>query len=133
MLEKQVPGAGGAKGHHSAITVLHVRPWVRWWFYIGIFCGAVALANIFLRNLTGTQVDVVLFLGAMHWLLGGLVCWAWDGIKIEKPQTDRLEQTEHLQKPDFNVPAGRPMLTRISAQGRLLTEYLRRWEEQHHA
>lgn len=64
---------------------LRIHHWVVWWFYIGLVCGTVALVNIFSRNLTRTQEDVVLALGAIHWILGGLVCYSVEAIKIETP------------------------------------------------
>jgi hypothetical protein len=69
--------------------VLHfhvrVRRWVVWWFYAGVVCGIAALANIFGRDLTPTAVRILLLVGISHWLLGGLVCWAADGIQIQPP------------------------------------------------
>jgi hypothetical protein len=67
---------------------LHVRVhrWVVWWFYIGLVCGIVALANIFSRNLTRSQEDLVLILGVIHWVLGGVVCYSFDGVKLESPK-----------------------------------------------
>jgi hypothetical protein len=61
---------------------VHVRRWVLWWSYVGIVCGAVALVNILFRDLTRTQDKVILILGVLHWVLGGIVCWAYDGVKI---------------------------------------------------
>lgn len=31
---------------------LRIHHWVLWWFDVGIVCGAVALVNIFSRDLT---------------------------------------------------------------------------------
>jgi hypothetical protein len=125
----------GNVGKRGTTTVLHVRRWVRWWFYVGIVCGAVALANIFFRHLTRGQEELILFLGVLHWLLGGLVCWAWDGIRVEKADQ------EAQQMP--SVPAGEenrrkvalhdeaPLRKRSLKRMALWTEYLRRWEERH--
>jgi len=66
---------------------LRIHRWVVWWFYIGLVCGVVALANIFSRNLTRSQEDIVLILGVIHWVLGGLVCYSFDGIKIQSPKS----------------------------------------------
>jgi len=65
---------------------IHVRVhrWVRWWFYVGVVCGVVALANIGDRDLSRTQDKIIILIGAVHWLLGGLVCYAYEGIRIEK-------------------------------------------------
>src|SRR5262249_20288475 len=62
-----------------------VHRWVLWWFYVGVVCGIVAVSTIFLRDLTRTQEHILIFLGVMHWLLGGLVCWACEGIQTQKP------------------------------------------------
>src|SRR5215469_15671748 len=64
-----------------------VHHWVLWWFYVGIACGVVALVNVLFRDLTRTQETVILVLGVLFWLLGGLVCYAYEGIQlIVKPQ-----------------------------------------------
>jgi hypothetical protein len=61
---------------------VHVRRWVVWWFYVGVICGGIALANIFGRDLTRPQEKVLLLIGALHWLLGGIVCWAFESVRI---------------------------------------------------
>ena len=64
-----------------------VHHWVLWWLYLGIACGVVALVNILFRELTRTQETVILAIGVFFWLLGGLVCYACEGIQlIVKPQ-----------------------------------------------
>ena len=126
---------------HKTLTV-HVRRWVRWWFYVGVVCGAVALANIFFRHLTRTQEIVILFLGVVFWVLGGLVCWAWEGIQIEKAvQAQASEKkAEHAAaevgrkiQSEFLSGAKRQSRLRKAERIRLLHEYLRRWEKQHNA
>ena len=118
----------------ATTTVLHVRRWVRWWFYVGVVCGAVALANIFFRHLARSQEEVILFLGVLHWILGGLVCWAWDGIRLEKPgqtaqQTAVSADTEKRVK---DAPHDEVRLRKQSSRRlALLNEYIRRWEERH--
>ena len=66
---------------------LHVRihHWVIWWFVIGVVCGAVALVNILSRNLTRSQEDAVLIFGLINWVLGGLVCYSTEAIRVEMP------------------------------------------------
>jgi hypothetical protein len=64
---------------------LRVHRWVLWWFYVGVACGAVALVNIFVRDLTRTQERVILAMGVWFWLLGGIVCYACEGIQIAAP------------------------------------------------
>lgn len=67
---------------------MHIRArihrWVLWWFYVGVVCGGVALVNILGRDLSRTQERIILLLGVFHWALGGLLCWACDGIQIEE-------------------------------------------------
>ena len=83
--------------HLEKVMHVHVRihHWVLWWFYVGIACGVVALANILIRDLTRTQEKVILAVGILHWLLGGLVCYACEGIQVEEPP----------QPPKNNQPA----------------------------
>ena len=65
---------------------VRIRPWVIWWFYVGVFCGGIALANILGRDLTPSQDRVLLLIGALHWILGGLVCWAFESVKFQSPE-----------------------------------------------
>ncbi len=124
----------------TGTVTVHVRRWVRWWIYVGVVCGAIALANIFWRHLTHRQEEVILFLGVLHWILGGLVCWAWDGIQFEKaagPQEghEAAHVAEERQKPlpDFHSRSSTRLRKRGSERLRLLNEYLRRWEKEHSA
>jgi hypothetical protein len=67
---------------------IHVRVhrWVLWWFYVGIVLGAIALINILVRDdLSRTQERFILIIGALHWLLGGIVCYGYGGVRIEQP------------------------------------------------
>jgi hypothetical protein len=64
---------------------VRVRHWVLWWFYVGVVCGVVALVNILGRDLSPVQIKVVLIIGVLFWLLGGLACYGYDGVKIELP------------------------------------------------
>jgi len=63
-------------------VVIHFHRWVVWWFFLGLIGGAIGLVNIFFLDLTHTQERVILFFGVLHWLLGGLVCWAWEGVTL---------------------------------------------------
>ena len=63
---------------------LRVHHWVLWWFGVGIVCGVIALVNILSRDLTRPQDRVIVVIGVLFWLLGGLVCHAYDGIQIEE-------------------------------------------------
>ncbi|MCU1238217.1 MAG: hypothetical protein JWP63_6184 [Candidatus Solibacter sp.] len=94
---------------------IRVRRWVAWWFFVGIICGGIALANIFGRDLTGAQEKVLLLIGALHWVLGGIVCWAFDSVQIrETPPEPPLEkvvqplsETEWHPASDFLLPGRR--------------------------
>jgi hypothetical protein len=99
-----------------------VHRWVLWWFYVGIVCGVVALVNILSRDLSRSQVRFILALGVLHWLLGGLVCYACDGIRIEEPhqppQNERRQNSEPVVRQqnewyapsDFLLPGNRKSL-----------------------
>lgn len=75
---------------------LHVRihRWVLWWSWIGVGLGAIALINILFRDLTRRQEQFILAVGAMNWVLGGVVCYCLGGIRIEnasgRPKADNL-------------------------------------------
>lgn len=65
------------------------------WFYVGVVCGAIALANILGRNLSPAAVKWILVIGALHWLIGGILCYEWDAVRIETPH--REARTDHVQ------------------------------------
>jgi hypothetical protein len=97
---------------------LRIRRWVIWWFYVGVVCGVVALANILGRDLTRTDERILLIVGISHWLLGGLVCWAVEGIQLKPPpkpanfpapaRTDPAH--ERYSPSDFVLPGSRKRL-----------------------
>src|SRR6266540_2499283 len=96
---------------------LRVRRWVVWWFELGVLCGAIALANIFGRDLSRAQERVLLILGVLHWLLGGIVCWAFDSVQIrqepappEHQEVSTPRETEWHPASDFLLPGGRQSL-----------------------
>src|SRR5579863_1842889 len=99
---------------------LHIRVhrWVVWWFYVGIVCGAIAVVNILARDLMRTEDRVILVIGVLFWLLGGLVCYAYDSIQIVKPLHDstrdeppRIAETKEWHSAsDFLLPGGRKSL-----------------------
>lgn len=119
------------------ITVIRVHPWVRWWFYVGVICGAVALANIFFRDLTRAQERVILLLGVIFWVLGGLVCWAWEGVTLEQhrapePDNKPVGGEEGAMSRYFISPASRQSWLQESRRRGLLAYYLlRHWEKEH--
>jgi hypothetical protein len=99
---------------------LRVRRWVIWWVYIGVVGGAVAGVNILAHNLTARQDELLILLGFAHWLLGGIVCWAFDGVEIGSVPTssspgdgqpkDTAPATEFHPASDFLLPGNRQRL-----------------------
>jgi len=96
---------------------VRVHRWVVWWLCFGVVCGAIALVNIFFRDLTRQQDKIILIVGVIHWTLGGLVCWAFDGVKIETvPTPERTESAERRpirewhSASEFLLPGGRKSL-----------------------
>ncbi len=64
---------------------VHIKRWVIWWFYVGVICGVIAGANILGHSLTVFQERLLLIVGAAFWLLGGVVCWAYEAVAVEPP------------------------------------------------
>ena len=64
---------------------VRIHRWVVWWMVLGVVCGIVAVTNILEHNLTRVQERVLILTGVMNWILGGLICYASEGIRIEKP------------------------------------------------
>lgn len=90
---------------------IRVQRWVLVWIGAGIVCGAGAIVNILGHHLTGAQDELLLFLGVAHWLLGGVVCWAFKGVKVEpnppappSPVEDTAPRTEWHPASDFLLP-----------------------------
>ena len=73
---------------------LRIHHWVVWWIYWGVFCGAIAVVNILLRRLTRSQEAFILLFGGLYWVFGGLVCWAYEGIRVNKPAPLRKDAPE---------------------------------------
>src|SRR5689334_4483162 len=73
---------------------LRIRRWVLWWLGLGVITGAIALLNILARDLTRSQDHWILIVGILHWVLGGIVCWALEGIRVQNaPPPARNEPT----------------------------------------
>jgi hypothetical protein len=72
---------------------LRVHRWVVSWFIVGIFLGAIAIINIVFRDLSRTQDRTILIVGALNWLLGGIVCYGYGGIRIQR--LDQNGKTDH--------------------------------------
>lgn len=95
-----------------------IHRWVLWWFYIGVVCGVVAIVNIMLRHLTRVQEEAILVIGVMHWVLGGIACYFYNSVQIEKPTqefSDNEErkvsdQKEWHEPSSFLLPGGRQSL-----------------------
>lgn len=92
---------------------LRIRLWVIWWFCIGVVGGVVALVNILGRHLTRTEEETFIIFGVLHWLLGGFVCWALEGIQVQPPSPELPEnhlptrttpETEWHPASDFLLP-----------------------------
>lgn len=66
----------------------------------GAIGGAVAVVNILGHDLSRFQERVLLLTGVAHWILGGLVCYASSGIRLEKHHHDRCGV---LPKPESDV------------------------------
>jgi hypothetical protein len=102
---------------------IHVRihRWVLWWFIVGVVLGAVALLNILDRDLSRAQESVILTIGALNWLVGGVICYGCGAIRIEQlnersgtadsaPGTRARLQTEWHAASDFVLPGNRKSL-----------------------
>ena len=97
---------------------IHVRihRWVIWSLVLGVVGGAVALLNIFMHHLSRGQEDAILVVGLVHWVLGGLVCWALGSVTVEAPPRKREEpqrieeEREWHPGSDFLQPGGRKSL-----------------------
>lgn len=87
------------------LMAVRVHPWVLWWFYVGVACGVVAVANILFRDLTRTQERWILALGVVHWALGGLVCWATEGIQIERRMSHEHAAENELIRAEWHDTA----------------------------
>jgi hypothetical protein len=77
--------------HHGALV----------WFYVGVVCGAIALANILSRNLSSTAIKWILVLGVLHWLIGGILCFAWDAVRIEVASRDARKNVQPRKTPSM--------------------------------
>ncbi len=96
---------------------LHVRihHWVLLWIYVGIACGAVALVNILGRTLSPDQETWILVIGVLFWVIGGVICYARDAVRIETPRHEAAKssdapvppQVEWHSASDFVLPGNR--------------------------
>ena len=79
---------------------LRLQRWVVWWFYVGIVCGVIALANILSRQLSEAQIKVLLAFGVLHWLLGGVICYCVEGVKLVPPRDQAVQPPSPGAPPD---------------------------------
>ncbi len=93
---------------------LRIHHWVLWWFWLGVICGGVAIINILFRNLSREQEIFLLVVGVANWVLGGVICYAIDGIQIvSHPDTphETLIRSEDMREwhaaSDFVLPGNR--------------------------
>ena len=102
-----------------------IHRWVIWWFYVGVICGVVALANILGRDLTRSQERLLLAVGIAHWLLGGIICYACEGIRFNAPskKTTFEREPEQMHRheewhaaSDFLLPGNRKGLLKDYVQ-----------------
>ena len=91
---------------------LRINRWVIWWICVGVVLGAIAVTNILAHHLTGTQDRILIILGVSHWLLGGMVCWAFEGVKVETrqpsnppPVPNPSERAQSAQATEFHPPS----------------------------
>lgn len=75
---------------------IHVKHWVLWWFYLGVICGLVALINIFFRDMTPEGIKLALIFGVLFWVLGGVVIYCYDGVKITETPHASNKPPEHI-------------------------------------
>ena len=101
--------------HHR----VHVHRWVVWWMVLGVVCGIVAVTNILEHNLTRAQERILILTGVLNWILGGLICYASEGIRIEKPTAPQqtvapkplpVHDEEWHAASDFLLPGNRKSL-----------------------
>lgn len=127
--------------------VIRLHRWVVWWFFLGVLGGAIAIPNIIFRNLTHLQETVLLCFGVVHWLLGGFVCWAWEGVKLARNRQSHdaaghtqlgksardITETEENVLSELMAHQDRPISPRHSRlRQEILTIYLLR-HRQHHS
>jgi hypothetical protein len=99
---------------------VHLRPWVRWWIFVGIVCGVVALVNILFRDLSELQIATIIAMGALFWSLVGIAAWGYGGIRIvaapPAPEISEIRtppQQEWHAASDFLFPGtGKALLPR---------------------
>lgn len=98
---------------------LRIHRWVFDWFVIGVICGIVVLVNVFFRKPSADDLALSLFFGCLYWLIGGVICYVLEAVKLEPPahveRTPQFaknlgEQREYHCASDFVLPGSRRSL-----------------------
>jgi hypothetical protein len=63
---------------------LRIHHWVLWWICLGFIFGAVALINVLIRDVPPRGDKVIAAISALTWLVGGVFCYAVEGVQIEE-------------------------------------------------
>jgi hypothetical protein len=64
---------------------LRVHHWVIDWIVVGVVCGIVVLVNLLFRRPAPDEVVLSLFFGGLYWVIGGIVCYCVEAVKLESP------------------------------------------------
>jgi hypothetical protein len=125
------------QSHSSLIRIHH---WVLWWLFLGVACGVAAVVNIVFGNPSRLQEAIILILGVLFWCLGGLVCWAFDGIRVEKkvrparklePLVINTRDKEWHSASEFRLPGTGKALLRFPYEHRSSRETLAHYALRH--
>jgi hypothetical protein len=125
------------QSHSSLIRIHH---WVLWWLFLGVACGVAAVVNIVFGNPSRLQEAIILILGVLFWCLGGLVCWAFDGIRVEKkvrparklePLVINARDREWHSASEFRLPGTGKALLRFPYEHRSSRETLAHYALRH--
>jgi hypothetical protein len=131
LVVREMANDGSCPQSHSSLIRIH--HWVLWWLYLGVACGVAAVVNIVFGNPSRLQEAIILILGVLFWCLGGLVCWAFDGIRVEKeaPPARKLEplvinarDREWRSASEFRLPGTGKALLRFPYKRRSSQETL---------
>ncbi len=112
---------------------VHIRlsRWVVRWFWSSVGLGAIAIANMIGRDLTRRQDRNILMLGIVNWVLGGLICFALDAVRIQSAAREDGHEASDFHfagkrrvfcRPDTELRDNRKVRSpslRVAAGGRL--------------
>jgi hypothetical protein len=97
--------------------------WVLWWFEVGLGIAVVTLPNLPYLNLTRSEERLLFILCAVHWLLAGLICWAFADMKSAvvwaqppkaAPFANVPEEREWHPASEFRLPGSVKILVPLS-------------------